>query len=109
MHNNSIEARTVFPQPFQQGGTEPSLAAGAQGVDRKRKIAEERSGGVVQGGKLAGVSGRSIADEHPDDFSRAARYGADGADDVEDSHSLKGRVLEGKDTKRGGVGNAAGW
>ena len=94
MHNNSIEARTVFPQPAEQGWTEPALAAGAERVHRKWQVAKERSGGVVEGGELAGVAGRGVADEHPDDLGRAARRGADGADDVEDSHS-RGLALDG--------------
>src|ERR1700758_3462654 len=99
MHNNSVEARTVFPQPFQKGRTEPALTAGAESVDGKREIAEEGCGGVVEGGKLAGVAGRGVADEHPDNLGRAARCGADGADDVEDSHS-RGLALGAKHTKR---------
>src|SRR5580704_10595988 len=97
MHNNSVEARTVFPQPFQEGWTEPALAAGAECVDRKWEVAEERGRGVIKGGELADVARRGVADEHPDDLGRAARRGADGADDVEDSHS-RGLALGGKDT-----------
>src|SRR6185437_5900897 len=98
MHNNSIEARTVFPQPLQQGRTEPALAAGAERVDRKGKIAKEGCGGVVKGGELAGVAGRGVSDEHPDDLRRAARGGAHGTDDVEDSHEPSGA----KNSKAGG-------
>ncbi len=90
MDDDAVEAVAIGAEPREEGWGVPALLGCAQGVDGKGKIAEEGSGWVIEGGEFGAITRWGVANEHAYGFAGASGGGVNRADDVKNSHGLRG-------------------